>query len=51
MDSGFSSPSDAPRVRWRTDPSSAGFIAATLVVLMIVAGTLRQQRRTPAVGD
>ena len=34
----FSSPSDAPRVRWRTDLISAGFIAATLMVLMIVAG-------------
>jgi uncharacterized protein (TIRG00374 family) len=34
----FSSPSDAPRVRWRTDLISAGFIAAMLVALVIVAG-------------
>ena len=33
----FSSPSDAPRVRWRTDLISAGFIAAMLVALVIVA--------------
>ena len=34
----FSSPSDAPRVRWRTDLISAGFVAALLIVLVIVAG-------------
>jgi uncharacterized protein (TIRG00374 family) len=34
----FSSPSDAPRVRWQTDLVSAAFNAALLVVLIIVAG-------------
>ena len=31
-------PSDAPRVRWRTDLFSAGFIAALLCFLILVAG-------------
>jgi uncharacterized membrane protein YbhN (UPF0104 family) len=34
----FSAPSEAPRVRWRTDLLSAGVIAALLVFLIIVAG-------------
>ena len=34
----FSAPSDAPRVRWRTDLLSAGFIAALLFFLVLVAG-------------
>ena len=34
----FSAPSEAPLVRWRTDLLSAGFIAALLVFLIIVAG-------------
>jgi uncharacterized membrane protein YbhN (UPF0104 family) len=35
----FSSASDAPRVRWRTDLVAAAFLAAALTVLVIVAGT------------
>ena len=35
----FSSASDAPRVRWRTDLAAAGLLAAALVALIIVAGT------------
>jgi len=34
----FSAPSDAPRVRWHTDLISAGFIAALLFFLILVAG-------------
>ena len=34
----FSAPSDAPRVRWRTDLISAGFTAALLFFLILVAG-------------
>jgi hypothetical protein len=34
----FSAPSDAPRVRWRTDLFSAGFTSAMLIFLIIVAG-------------
>ena len=34
----FSAPSDAPRVRWRTDLIAAAFSAALLVFLIIVAG-------------
>jgi uncharacterized protein (TIRG00374 family) len=34
----FSAPSDAPRVRWRTDLISAGFSAAVLFFLILVAG-------------
>jgi hypothetical protein len=34
----FSTPSDAPRVRWRTDLISAGIITALLPFLIIVAG-------------
>lgn len=34
----FSAPSDAPRVRWKTDLISAGFTAALLLFLIIVAG-------------
>jgi uncharacterized protein (TIRG00374 family) len=34
----FSAPSDAPRVRWRTDLISAGFTTALLAFLIIVAG-------------
>jgi uncharacterized protein (TIRG00374 family) len=34
----FSAPSEAPRVRWRTDLISAGFIAALLAFLITVAG-------------
>jgi uncharacterized protein (TIRG00374 family) len=34
----FSAPSDAPRVRWRTDLISAGFNSALLIFLIIVAG-------------
>ena len=34
----FSAPSDAPRVRWRTDLISAGFTSALLIFLIIVAG-------------
>ena len=34
----FSAPSDAPRVRWRTDLISAGFSTALLLVLILVAG-------------
>ena len=34
----FSAPSDAPRVRWRTDLISAGFTLALLVFVIIVAG-------------
>ncbi|MGI9645696.1 MAG: flippase-like domain-containing protein [Ilumatobacteraceae bacterium] len=34
----FAAPSDAPRVRWRTDLISAGFSASLLVFLIIVAG-------------
>jgi len=35
----FSAPSDAPRVRWRTDLISAGFTTALLAFLILVAGT------------
>lgn len=35
----FSAPSDAPRVRWRTDLISAGFSATLLLLLVLVAGT------------
>ena len=35
----FSSASDAPRVRWRTDLAAAALLAAALVALIIVAGT------------
>ena len=34
----FSAPSDAPRVRWPTDLISAGFGAALLAVLILIAG-------------
>jgi uncharacterized protein (TIRG00374 family) len=34
----FSAPSDAPRVRWGTDLISAGFTAALLFFLILVAG-------------
>lgn len=34
----FSAPSDAPRVRWRTDLISVGFTAALLFFLIVVAG-------------
>ena len=34
----FAAPSDAPRVRWRTDLISAGFTTAVLAFLIIVAG-------------
>jgi hypothetical protein len=34
----FASPSDAPRVRWRTDLMSAGFTTALLAFLIFVAG-------------
>jgi uncharacterized membrane protein YbhN (UPF0104 family) len=34
----FSAPSDAPRVRWKTDLISGGFSAALLIFLIIVAG-------------
>ena len=34
----FSAPSDAPRVRWKTDLISAAFVAALGVLLIIVAG-------------
>ncbi len=34
----FSSPSDAPRVRWRTDLISAGFSSALLFILVLIAG-------------
>jgi hypothetical protein len=34
----FSSPSDAPRVRWETDLVSAGLYTALLVFLALVAG-------------
>ena len=34
----FSAPSDAPRVRWRTDLISAGFTTALLAVLILIAG-------------
>ena len=34
----FSAPSDAPRVRWRTDLISAGFSAVLLLLLILVAG-------------
>jgi len=34
----FSAPSDAPRVRWRTDLISAGFTSALLIFVIIVAG-------------
>ncbi len=35
----FSAPADAPRVRWRTDLISAGLTTASLVVLIVVAGS------------
>ena len=34
----FSAPSDAPRVRWKTDLISAGFTATMTLVLILVAG-------------
>ena len=34
----FSAPSDAPRVRWRTDLISAGFSSALLLILILIAG-------------
>ena len=34
----FSAPSDAPRVRWKTDLLTAGFSSALLALLVLVAG-------------